>query len=174
MEVRPLTIRIRYCGGCNPEIDRGAVVSGLKQIIRTHGIQGAFAKDSEGDWVLSINGWPRACLEEELAEVLKSPRRISVEGSHLNHRPVTEDEHPQAVWEAIRRGLESNTDSECSVTRCWCNAGVGADPHVCLGFHAPLRRRAHTRVPPSCRFQITPFNRSPITGRIQPYVPTTL
>ena len=104
MGVRPLTMRVRYCGGCNPEIDRGSLVSRFKGIMQADGIQAVFCKDGEADWLLLVNGCPRACLEEELAEVLKSPRRISVEGSHLNHRPVIEDELPQAVWEAMRRG----------------------------------------------------------------------
>jgi hypothetical protein len=102
MEVRLLTIRVRYCGGCNPEIDRGSLVSRLKEIIQSEGIRAVFGKDGEADWVLLVNGCPRACLEEELAEASKSPRCISVEGSHLDHLPVTEDELPQAVWETIR------------------------------------------------------------------------
>ncbi len=102
MEVRLLTIRVRYCGGCNPEIDRGSVVSRLKGIIQSEGIRAVFAKDGEADWLLLINGCPRACLEEELPKDARPLRCISVEGSHLDYRPVAENELPQAVWETIR------------------------------------------------------------------------
>jgi hypothetical protein len=44
MEVRFLTIRVRYCGGCNPEIDRGSLVSRLKEIIEAEGIRAVFGK----------------------------------------------------------------------------------------------------------------------------------
>jgi hypothetical protein len=102
MEVRILTIRVRYCGGCNPEIDRGSVVSRLNGIMQSEGIRAVFGKDGQPDWVLLVNGCPRACLEEELAQHAKPHRWISVEGSHLDYRPVPEDELPQAVWETMR------------------------------------------------------------------------
>jgi hypothetical protein len=102
MEVELFTIRVRYCGGCNPEIDRGSLVSRLKGIIQAEGIRAEFGKDGEADWVLLVNGCPRACLEEELPHDAKPLRCISVEGSHLDHRPVAEDELPQAMWETIR------------------------------------------------------------------------
>jgi hypothetical protein len=102
MEVSLLKIRVRYCGGCNPEIDRGSLVTRLKGIIQSEGIRAVFGKDGEADWVLLVNGCPRACLEEELPQDGKPLRLISVEGSHLDHRPVPEDELPWAVWETIR------------------------------------------------------------------------
>jgi hypothetical protein len=102
MEVRFLTIRVRYCGGCNPEIDRGSLVSRLKEIIEAEGIRAVFGKDGEADWELLVNGCPRACLEEELTQNAKPLRWISVEGSHLAYHPVPEDELPQAVWKTIR------------------------------------------------------------------------
>ena len=103
MEVSLLKIRVRYCGGCNPEIDRGSLVSCLKGIIQSEGIRAVFGKDGEADWVLLVNGCPRACLEEELPQHARPLRWISVEGSHLDYRPVPENELPQAVWEVMKR-----------------------------------------------------------------------
>lgn len=79
-------------------------MSRLKGIMQSVGIGSEFGKDGEADWVLLVNGCPRACLEEELSQHAKPPRWISVEGSHLDRLPVTEDELPQAVWETIRKG----------------------------------------------------------------------
>ena len=112
MEVRTLTMRVRYCGGCNPEIDRGSLVSRFKGILQADGIQAVFCKDGEADWLLLVNGCPRACLEEELPRGAIPRRCISVEGSHLDHRPVIEDELPQAVWEALRKGQGSSKELE--------------------------------------------------------------
>jgi hypothetical protein len=99
-----LTTRVRYCGGCNPEIDRGSVVSRLKRIIEADGIQAVFVKDGQADWVLLVNGCLRACLEEELGEAARPPRCVSVEGCHLDYQPTPEDKLPYAVWEKIRIG----------------------------------------------------------------------
>lgn len=104
MEDRALIIRVRYCGGCNPEIDRGSVVNRLKEIMEADGIQAVFVKDGQAEWMLLVNGCPRACLEEELGKSAKPRRCVSVEGSHLDYQPVTEDELPQAVWQKIRIG----------------------------------------------------------------------
>ncbi len=79
-------------------------MSRLKGIIQADGIRAVFGKDGAADWELLVNGCPRACLEEELRPASKSSRCISVEGRHLDYRPVTEDELPQAVWETMRRG----------------------------------------------------------------------
>lgn len=58
--------------------------------------------DSDADWLLLVNGCPRACLEEERPEVELDRRCISVEGPHLGHQPVAEDELPGAVWKAFK------------------------------------------------------------------------
>jgi hypothetical protein len=100
-EERPFRIRVRYCGGCNPEIDRGLVVSRLKEIVEAYGIEVVFGKDGEADWVLLVNGCPRACLEEEPGEGVQPQRCVSVEGLHLDHQSMQEDELPQALWEKI-------------------------------------------------------------------------
>jgi hypothetical protein len=98
-----ITIRVRYCGGCNPEIDRGSLVSRLKAIVQAGGIDVDFGKDGEADWLLLVNGCQRACLEEELEKGVEPRRYVSVEGSHLDHQPVPENKLPEAVWEAIAR-----------------------------------------------------------------------
>ncbi|MGB6068903.1 MAG: hypothetical protein WBG50_29175 [Desulfomonilaceae bacterium] len=101
MESGILTIRVRYCGGCNPEIDRASVVSRLGQIMLADGVRSVFRTHGEADWLLLINGCPRACLEEEDPGMTNGPRCISVEGSHIHYRPVAEEELPQTIWRII-------------------------------------------------------------------------
>jgi hypothetical protein len=104
MECRCLTIGVRYCGGCNPSIDRGLIVNRLGQIVEPFGVHIMLSKDGHTDWLLLVNGCPRACLEQDYPAEARSPRCISVEGAALNHRRVSEDELPLAVWETIRGG----------------------------------------------------------------------
>ena len=47
-------------------------MSRLKGIIQSEGIRAVFGKDGEADWVLLVNGCPRACLEEEHSTGCKS------------------------------------------------------------------------------------------------------
>jgi len=106
MEEKHITVRVRYCGGCNPEIDRGSLVSRLQVIIREAGAQAVFAGDGESDWLLLVNGCPRACLEEGFSEDLNERRLICVEGAHLDHRPVAEQTLAQAIWERIKHSYD--------------------------------------------------------------------
>ncbi len=102
MRETPVTIRVLYCGGCNPEIDRGALVKRLKEIFQAAEQGVVFVKDGDADLLLLINGCPRACLEEENPHAARSSRCVCVEGGRLNHRPVAESGLPLAVWEAIK------------------------------------------------------------------------
>ncbi|MBM4328281.1 MAG: hypothetical protein FJ118_14095 [Deltaproteobacteria bacterium] len=114
MESKPPTIQVRYCGGCNPEIDRSALVSRFVKIAEEGGFRVDVCDDSGADWLLLVNGCPRACLEEERPELATARRRVSVEGSHVGHQPVSENDLPGAVWKAfnalpaLREGAVSN------------------------------------------------------------------
>jgi hypothetical protein len=110
MESKPLRIRVRYCGGCNPEIDRASVVSHFVKIAQGAGFWVEFPSDSDADWLLLINGCPRACLEEERPDVATDRRCISVEGTHVGRQPVSEDDLPRAVWEAFQARLTPCVD----------------------------------------------------------------
>ena len=83
MQSRSLTVRVRYCGGCNPDIDRASIVNRLKQISEETGMHLTFRKDRPADRLLLVNGCPRACLEEEYQGNADLTRCVSVEGSNL-------------------------------------------------------------------------------------------
>lgn len=76
-------------------------MSRLREIMRSTGTQAVPSSDGEADWLLLVNGCPRACLEEEYAEAAGLPRCISVEGAHVDHRPVAEEELAEIIWETI-------------------------------------------------------------------------
>jgi hypothetical protein len=104
-EISVITIKlqIQYCGGCNPEIDRGSLVTQLKQLIESDGIKPIFCKDEQADWLILVNGCARACLEEQFPESRTRPRRISIQGNNFNYRPVAEDELPRTIWNMMRK-----------------------------------------------------------------------
>ncbi len=101
--VTSVKLQIQYCGGCNPEIDRASLVAHLKQLIESAGLKPILCKDDQADWVILVNGCARACLEEQFPESRRRPRRISVQGSNFDYRPVAENELPRTVWETIRK-----------------------------------------------------------------------
>jgi hypothetical protein len=76
------SIGIRYCGGCNPQIDRSTVIKNLKEALKKRGIEIDLTTDKQTtvDIVLLINGCMHACLEEECLREVDSPQFISIKG----------------------------------------------------------------------------------------------
>ncbi len=94
-------LQIQYCGGCNPEIDRGSVTAKLKQIMESAGAKLVICKDEEPEWLILVNGCAKACLEEQFTDTTRSLKRISVQGKNLNYRPLDENELPHRIWQEI-------------------------------------------------------------------------
>lgn len=86
-----LLIQVRFCGGCNPDIDRGGIV---RQIISVLGKKAAWTFDAHPqqpiDLILLVNGCPHACMEEDARPLSGSAPMISIQGLHLDRNPVAE------------------------------------------------------------------------------------
>ena len=89
-------IGLRYCGGCNPQIDRARAVRRLKEGLKKRGIAVEFTDDRRRsvDLVLLINGCMHACLEEAYMKEGGSTRFISVKGEMVDSRYVREAHIP--------------------------------------------------------------------------------
>jgi hypothetical protein len=76
------SIGLRYCGGCNPQIDRSAIIKNLKKKLKKMSIEADLTTDKQTtvDIVLLINGCMHACLEEECLREVDSPQFISIKG----------------------------------------------------------------------------------------------
>ena len=100
---RPLTIRIKYCGGCNPEIDRRAVVKRLEEFFLSNNLNVEFDFNSNrnNDLLILVNGCPHACLEEDELNSSTTTPCFSIQGATIDYRPVTEEELPQILYEKI-------------------------------------------------------------------------
>ena len=100
---RPLTIRIKYCGGCNPEIDRRAVVKRLEELFLSNNLKVGFYFNSNRntDLLILVNGCPHACLEEDNLNSATMTPCFSIQGAMIDYRPVTEEELPVILYEKI-------------------------------------------------------------------------
>jgi hypothetical protein len=87
------SIGVRYCGGCNPHIDRARLVRGLQDAIKKIGVAVDFTTDRGKivDIVLLINGCVHACLEEAYRKQGHNSQLISVKGEMVDNRYVQED-----------------------------------------------------------------------------------
>lgn len=85
-------IGVRYCGGCNPQIDRSRIVmdlkGGLKKMAPEVDITAERGRDV--DMVLIVNGCQHACLEAKQGESDHGRPVISVRGEMVDNQYVEE------------------------------------------------------------------------------------
>lgn len=106
MKRKTYRLRVKYCGGCNPEIDRGGVVKELEAQIRSAGEDVVWvAGDGEADLLLLVQGCARACLEEDHPEIKAGGPSVSVQGARLDLQPVPETELPGRIRRKIEAAL---------------------------------------------------------------------
>jgi hypothetical protein len=86
------TIGVRYCGGCNPLIDRSRIVMDLREGLKKMGREVNLTTEKEGpvDMALMVNGCRHACLEAKQLESDRGDRVISVKGEMVDDQYVEE------------------------------------------------------------------------------------
>jgi hypothetical protein len=97
------TIGVRYCGGCNPHIDRSRVVMELKEGIekRGLGIDFTLERGKAVDVVLLVNGCPHACLEGESLTSVRGRPEVSVRGEMIDDQYVGEVDMVKILMQKI-------------------------------------------------------------------------
>jgi 4-hydroxybutyrate CoA-transferase len=98
-----LTIGVRYCGGCNPQIDRSRIVMELREGLKKTGLEVGLTSETEGpvDVVLLVNGCQHACLEGERLESGRSQHVISVRGEMVDDQYVEEGDIAKILIQRI-------------------------------------------------------------------------
>ena len=98
-----LLVGIRYCGGCNPQIDRSGVITRLKEAIQKRGMAVEFTVDRQRsvDLVLLVNGCMHACLEEAYLRKGHTTRIISVKGEMVDDSFIAEERIPEFLVKKI-------------------------------------------------------------------------
>jgi hypothetical protein len=86
------TIGVRYCGGCNPRIDRSRIVMDLREALKKMGREVDLTTEKEWavDIVLLINGCQHACLDAKQVESDRGHPVISVRGEMVDDQYVEE------------------------------------------------------------------------------------
>jgi len=98
-----LTIKVRYCGGCNPEIDRVGLIERTKECLENKGLRARFVSQGEEDrnLVLLVNGCKHGCLEEQYPPSENDTPFISVKGEMVLNRYVPEKDIPEILIDRI-------------------------------------------------------------------------
>ena len=90
----PLKLRIKYCGGCNPVIDRKKIVDETLNCLK-QSIQIEQTRD-KADVALVICGCSAACVD--IDEIRKQVEfLILIAGETVNHYPVPRDQIAKRV-----------------------------------------------------------------------------
>ncbi len=93
-----MRIGIKYCGGCNPYIDRSLLTRRLAEELRDHDCSLEFFQISGCDVVIVINGCAVGCAKVPQGKII-----AKICGAELNMRSVSEEDLPR---ETARRVLE--------------------------------------------------------------------
>jgi hypothetical protein len=98
-----LLIGIRYCGGCNPQIDRSGIITSLREALEKRGMAIDFTTDRQRSvaLVLLINGCMHACIEEAYAKEDHTTPYISAKGEMVDDDYVGEDNIPDFLVDRI-------------------------------------------------------------------------
>ena len=107
-----LKIGVKYCGGCNPEIDRSAVVEGIYKGLKKSGREIVLVTDKETkiDILLLVNGCQHACLEEEYPIFEEGVPVISIRGAMVGNRYVREEDIPGFLAEKLEAPFTLSTN----------------------------------------------------------------
>ena len=100
-------VQVRFCGGCNPEIDRRALLERLQQLNASQRTRLCLTTvGGAADLLLKISGCTHACLDEADCGETDASVSLSVQGCALDRRVVPEIDLPAAVFERIRAFLD--------------------------------------------------------------------
>jgi hypothetical protein len=87
-------LKVVFCGGCNPRIDRSALAAALRA-------DGALAPGAEGEVTVHLSGCERACASGH-SLLLDDTRVVVVAGECVDGRPTA----GEALADTIRRKLK--------------------------------------------------------------------
>ena len=96
-------IGVRYCGGCNPQIDRSRIVKELGDGLQRMGreVDLTTERDKCVEVVLLVNGCRHACLEAENLKGVHGPRVISVRGEMVDDECMEEGDMAKVLIQRI-------------------------------------------------------------------------
>jgi hypothetical protein len=106
-----MRIAVKYCGGCNPSIDRANLVAKLAMLLAEVQPTWELVSMNEGvyDAIILINGCPVGCVQKQF---LSEQRPVFlIAGESLQREQIAEKSLPKALFAKILR-LESATEKD--------------------------------------------------------------
>ncbi|NLU50888.1 MAG: hypothetical protein GXX09_10905 [Syntrophomonadaceae bacterium] len=102
-----MKLRIKFCGGCNPIINRSKLVKAIKdELGRAVNFE---IVEQQADVGLIVGGCPVCCVN--LSQIEDQARHWVVVGGYLlDHKQIPVDQLPQKVTEKL---LEKGGDKSC-------------------------------------------------------------
>ena len=96
-------LAVKYCGGCNPSIDRTELVGKLAVLLAERDADWKLVtlKDNAYDAVLLVNGCPVGCVQKQFLNETRPV--ILVAGESIQREKVAEAALPEKVAEILLR-----------------------------------------------------------------------
>ena len=104
-------LAVKYCGGCNPSIDRAELVGKVAVLLAERNADWKLVtlKESDYDAVLLVNGCPVGCVQKQFLHETRPV--ILVAGESIQREKTAEAALPEEVVELLLR-LNENADKE--------------------------------------------------------------
>jgi hypothetical protein len=103
-----MIVSIKFCGGCNPRIDRGKIAEGLNKIFENLGISVVW-NSLDADLIVFISGCATSCA---CRWVVSDTPSVVIASTTVNHREVTEEDIIPSVARIIRTHIEKSHHHE--------------------------------------------------------------
>ena len=93
-----MKVCIKFCGGCNPRIDRVRVAEEIKTQLAAWGIEGVYNKP-EADFFVYISGCAASCASQRIEN---SQASVIIAGCSMNIKAVAEEDLSTLAIEKVR------------------------------------------------------------------------
>ncbi|MFZ5642869.1 MAG: hypothetical protein ACOY46_04665 [Bacillota bacterium] len=107
MNNRSIKVAVKYCGGCNPEIDRENIIS---RLTAETGLDIYHFNESaeRPDILIAVNGCPRGCLMPGPAG-FQDGKVIVIAGLSIDCWPVTQEEMTSRLIGRLKAMQKTNS-----------------------------------------------------------------
>ena len=103
-------LAVKYCGGCNPSIDRTELVGKLAVLLADRNADWKLVtlKDNAYDAIILVNGCPVGCVQKQFLNETRPV--ILVAGESIQREKATEATLPEKVAELLLRLSEKASE----------------------------------------------------------------
>ena len=126
-------LAVKYCGGCNPSIDRAELVGKVAVLLAERNADWKLVtlKESDYDAVLLVNGCPVGCVQKQFLNETRPV--ILVAGESIQREKAAEAALPEKVAELLL-SMNEKTDVEGKERKRDKNTAAGCEGEKYEGF----------------------------------------